>query len=250
MKVARVALELSAPRRRLTRRQFRDHILKNEVRKNPQAYLKRISETAKIAAAAKAELVLLPAYALPCEHGGLTLHDWQRIPRRFGLKCLVGGAYSPDVQAPTTELWRQEYIFAASNKGLLIPEHQYGPLPVMLGTKRLILAISSSVKNVERYPDIYRSLFRAPASQSSLLVLDMGHDQYGGRYQRRLTSVTSFISTAGSKRNHLLLSSWRWRGSSIGTWALKNGLNFGFEKRVKAPLVDGRLDYVDMFEVR
>lgn len=249
MKVARVVLELSIPRRRLTRRQFRDHILKKEVREDPRSYLERISRTAEIAAVAAADLVLLPAYAFPCERKGLTRHHWERIPRRLGLKCLVGGAYSPHVAASATELWRQEHIFAATQKESLVPEHHYGPLPLMLGGERLILAISSSVKNVEWYPHIYRSLFNPATPKSPLVILDMGHDQYGSRYKRRLRSVTSCLSREGSNRNHLFVSSWRWRGSSIGTWGLSRGANSAFEKRLKVPLIDGRVDYVDIFHV-
>jgi|SRR5579862_12934 len=248
MKLARVVLELSVPRQHWSRRRLRDHILEREAGTNSEAHFRRVSNAVRQAGAADASVILLPAYTLLFGVNGMSLRRWRGLPRRFGFDYLLGGGLTPERNAPKkADLWREESLFVASKGGMLVPPHQYGPLPIMLGESPTIAAISSSVINVRRYPEVFRSLARQAIYRSPLLILDMGHNQYGSRYKRRLKNVAAAAQCLKAKKTLLLVSSWRWRGSSSGTWALTDKGNLDFDERIQIPVDNGRTDYVDLF---
>jgi hypothetical protein len=250
MKIARVVLELSVPRQIWSRRRFRNHILKSEVGQNEEAHFHRVANAVRHASAADARTIVLPAYTLIGGATGTSAGRWRSLPRRFGFEYLLGGELTPERKTlSNAELWREESLFVASKNGPLVPEHQYGPLPVSLGDSPAIAAISSSVINVRRFPEVFRSLTQRATCKSPLLILDMGHNQYGSRYKRRLKNVATAAQQLGAGRTFLLVSSWRWRGSSSGNWALTNQGNTTYDERIQIPTVNGRTDYVDLFTV-
>ena len=250
MKLARVVLELSVPRRHWNRRRFRRHILEREVGQDTEAHFQRISNAVRRASHAKANIVVLPAYTLLGEAGGAGLSRWRQLPRRFQFDYLFGGILTRERRPPrNADLWREESIFAASKEAMLVPPNQYGPLPLTLGESPAIAAISSSVIAVRRFPEVFRSVVRQATSISPLLILDMGHNQYGSRYRRRLACVTTAAQDLGAPETLTLVSTWRWRDSSSGNWAFSNKQDAICEKRLQVPVEDGRTDFVDLFNV-
>lgn len=250
MQIARVVLELSVKRQKWSRRTFRDHILEREIGDKGEAHFQRVSYAVQKAAGAGASVVVLPAYSLIDGAGGLSLRQWKRLPKRFGLDFLVGGTLAPRAVIPEIpDLWKEEGLFVAAKSGLLVPDLQYGPLPLSFGASFGITAISSSVGKVKQYPEIFRSVAERGQTTAPLLIFDMGHNQYGGRYKRRLSSVIAATRRLGSEQTFLLLSSWRWRGSASGCWAFENVADARYSKRLEVPTADGRADFVDVFHV-
>jgi len=251
MQIARVVLELSVRRQKWSRRTFRDHILGREVGSNGEAHFKRVSNVVQKAVSAGASVVVLPAYSLLDGVSGLSLKEWGRLPRRLGLDFLIGGTIAPRACVPEVpDLWQEEGLFVASKSNHLVPALQYGPLPLSFGGSFGITAISSSVVRVRQFPEIFRAVAQRGNPNTPLLIFDMGHNQYGGRYKRRLSSVIAATRFLGSDQTFLLVSSWRWRGSASGCWAFRNASDAPYAERREIPTSDGRTDFVDLFHVQ
>ena len=121
---------------------------------------------------------------------------------------------------------------------------------LILGKRPAIAAISSSVGYVREAPLVFASAAIEATRKAPLLIFDMGHDQYGGRYRKTLTTTVAAMRQIGAKRVFLALSFWRWKNSaSKASWALDNEKGAPYHRHEVTDKHSGRVDYLDLFTV-
>lgn len=81
-----------------------------------------------------------------------------------------------------------------------------------LGGRRTIVAISSTIKEIRTNPSL--CLMSEVGSGRRLLVLDLGHEQYLGRYKKTLTSVHQHLTRKWQVEAVVILAQWRFAGNS------------------------------------
>jgi hypothetical protein len=259
MKIPRVILELGveiAERANLTpyerRRQLRKHVLDIEVGDDGAEYQERIRSLLGKVAASRADIALFPAYTFIARSGHLTMTKWENLATKSGLSAVLGGSLLRAFPKPRGTNSEEHLMIVADGSPIFpLGENKYGPLPVMLGDRSAIAAMSSSVHGVRDYPRVFAAAAMRATKRSPLLIFGMGHDQYTGQYVKTLTTTVAAMEAEGAACVFLAVSFWRWKGGSTSTsWAFDGVDNATFD-RSEVPIINhtGRIDYGDGFTV-
>ena len=104
----------------------------------------------------------------------------------------------------------------------------------------MFLAISSTVAKV-------RGTSETPPDATGIVVLDLGHHQYNGRYMMALRGVKEDLRKRLALPSAVLLSFWRFREGGVASdWAAGSS-RLRFE-RIEV-VNDSGVDYVDIFSI-
>ncbi len=240
MKVARIVMQLPfgrddfndacKRRRQVERPVIFAKKLSATYRKSRRRYRARVKALLSKAVSCGADVVVFPACALIYETPAELLEYTQGIS---GFTLLAAGAL--DLRS---KKWPEHIV--AFEGARRLPTIDKGPYAFDLAFGRCALAISSSVGKLAEE----RWVVESPAKP--LLVLDMGHQQYTGRYLFTLSRVQK-LAAPRSRKRFVVLAWWRWSGgSSTGRWA--------FPSRPAWSPEGGRLeekdgDFIDFFDV-
>lgn len=215
-------------------------VVTDQFRRDPAAYDRRLVRLAERAAEEGAAILLLPACAL--------VHDGRRSP-------IVDEAMAqlPCVATGCLELQRgadREYAEVRSRGVVLHAFDNTHAHWLTAAGLNLFVAISSTIKQVG-HDGMVRSQRHAPDPARPALALDMGHDQYKGRYVRLLDGVRRRASGLhGGRRAAAILSYWKYRDTEpVSPW-WKPEEEWISSSRIHVPWRDGEpgdlLDVVDL----
>lgn len=217
MKVARIYLRSLAKRpAHNDRRSWRNSLLSKDLA-DPSAHAERLRRLVDVAAASSVDVAIFPACSFMCDGSTAAMNRWRKLLARAA-PLTIAGAFVPGEDIEDDDLWMEEVLCAfTDNESLLDPEG-YGPSPLLVGEQPLIAAISSSISGVRDYPAVFAATAKQASSLHPLVIADVGHEPYGGRYAKLLGNVVTAMSAAGASPVHLIVSTWTWSGGSTGHW--------------------------------
>lgn len=205
---------------------------------DPAARVMRFARIASLASAGGAGVLALPACSLmlspeaPIEHWGDALAD---VPH------VIAGAFSSQ---------RGEFI-AHFERGELVEEiDAYPPWLMQVGSTQVMTTISSTIQCVYE-GDFGMSVARPPVEGSPIIVLDLGHNQYNGRYGKTLRKVCRVLEATLVAPTVFLLGYWHYRsGSRYYNWVEPRASSWiGSSTRHSPDAVSGADDWLDFVDI-
>ena len=217
--------------------------IRNAHNADPQAYRDRIFRMADEARRRGADGLMLPACTLfygSDEELGTYLKRFESLP--WVISGLWGSGAGP------FERFGEGEQAAVIRQGKVL--HRFDghfPWNVKMGPWNLYAAISSTIGAV-RIPETKTSHEHPPERQKPVLVLDMGHNQYKGRYKKTLTSVQRYLKKTDSQPVTVVLAFWHYRNSASNyRWIVDEEQMIGFERiKLNHHGVQDWLDIIDL----
>jgi hypothetical protein len=144
----------------------------------------------------------------------------------------------------------REHI-VAFDRARRLPTPDYGPYVFDFQFGRCAFAISSSVKKLVDVPADCAG-WTGESSTKPLLVLDMGHQQYPGRYSFFTLPRVQEHAAPTSKKTFVVLAWWRWSGGNpTGRWASPSQPEWLPEGKDRLREKHGdNEDFIDFFDVK
>ncbi len=113
-----------------------------------------------------------------------------------------------------------------------------------------MIAISSTIDEI-RKGKTRKSKILSPNSNSHVLVFDLGHHQYNGRYTRTMKSVLKSIETKSGKKKAIILAYWKYLNARPyyywyepdSSWIKVNRILMKEENNV-------RVDFLDIIDIK
>jgi len=211
---------------------------------NRKAYFDRLSKIIERAKDEGVELLVFPACAM-IRHNTSHARRYRTLFR--GISCVAGGVLSV-----TTRRGMQRYRESA---GIWIEGRQALKLNsdaargVSLPRVHILAAISSTIGQVADPKMGHLEALTGLADSKRVLVMDMGHHQYSGRYLRTLRRVWMRVRDASHKRTVVVLAFWKYLGTKSETrWMEpKKGRRQKFERhRIPLSIDRSREDFLDV----
>ncbi len=172
---------------------------------DPKAYRDRIVQLIRRGHEAGAEVVLLPACAMIHGRRGITLASYS-VPE---VPLVVSGGGDPHEFA------------VVMRHGVVVEQFDATDVHWLDGGRFSVMtAISSTIGKVKLGPkhvEPVRSKAAPPDVNKPVLILDVGHAQYGSRYLfQTLRCVARDVEIKVGQSAGLVLSSWTWSTKGIG----------------------------------
>lgn len=233
LEVTKTCLMDMAERIKLERKDIEDpkgtahrHFVRKTFRRDRCGYKQRIIRLVERAANARARMIQLPAISLLVDDH-VTLADYCRA---FPAKpFVVAGLYDATKRGYKTDTREGSVVLenGAVLKSFPTDCHKMWASPGKLGQVCTIVAVSSTVKHVRT--DTHRPYrsdwFGSETSADRVLVLDLGHEQYSGRYKKTLVSVHRHIRESWGSKSVVVLAQWRYfRSSGTDPWLVPEGI--------------------------
>jgi hypothetical protein len=202
---------------------------------DPAGYRDRIVGLIRRAHEAGAEVVVLPGWAMMHRARGVTLASYA-VPE---VPLVVSGAC------------REHGFVVVMRHGVVAEQLDASGVRWLDGGRFTVMtAISSTIGNLKlglKHVEPAPSTVNPPGANKPVLVLDVGHAQYGARYlAQTLRCVARDVRVRVGQPGVVVLSSWMWSTRGIGTgWWWADGAVVGKTERV----VGGKGDWVDLVEV-
>ena len=181
-------------------------ILRERFEMSPESYFERIKNILIAAEKEKVDIIFFPADALllDSEH---PLEKYQTLIRAF-----------PFVVSGVLDFDQIDYSWKDKNRGetlkifisgSMVYECGLDEVPwFQAGDYSIMAAISSTIKKIKK--DKYKALDKFPPNISSpIVVLDVGHHQYNGRYTRTMWSVHNHLTKKFGK-GIVIVSYWKY----------------------------------------
>jgi hypothetical protein len=190
-------------------------ILRERFRISPEAYFERIKNILVAAENEKVDLVFFPADAFLLD-SGYPLEKYQDLIKLF-----------PFVVSGALNFKNIDYDWIKKDRGETLNIFVSGSLAHKCGLKEVLwfqagdysimTAISSTIRKIKK--DEYKALDSNPPNLSSpVIVLDVGHHQYSGRYTRTMMSVHKHLNKKFGK-SIVIVSYWKYLKSiSKSNW--------------------------------
>jgi hypothetical protein len=233
MMIARINLDLSVTEtelhkeaRKIERRGIEPgkgtahrHFVREAYRADRPAYIARICHLVSEAVEAGAEIVQLPAASLLIHGRECLLEDYAR---NFPTKSIVvGGLLNAARLGYKGDKREGSVVIINKTVSMSFPTNQsvmsacFG----QLGKIPAVVAISSTVRDVRTHSRVW---FKNDiGSNHYVLVLDLGHEQYKGRYKKTLVSVYNHLKDQLGMKPAVVLSQWRYANCSArDNWIL------------------------------
>jgi hypothetical protein len=236
VKIARMILELNKSKGELYNgNPWQNHRLAiaKTFRYNPAGYKARVKNLLEVASANECQMAILPACAI------ITSSEADLAHYR-GSASIVPWVASGVLASAAGKQHQETACLLRSGRPVLQFDSSR-PVQAQVDKAWAFLAISSTVAKIKSTTET------PPATTTSVVVLDLGHHQYNGRYMMTLRSVKADLEKRFALPPTVLLSFWRFReGKVASAWAAGNSrLRF---KRIEIAN-DGSLDYVDIFSI-
>jgi hypothetical protein len=206
---------------------------------DPQAYLERLVALAEQAKALQAELIIFPACTFYHQPSFPLARYIEAMPA--GLHVLSGtlGQDGPHRCGEGITLLRD---------GQEVLHHDSGVCWASVCPGWSLMSAESSTITEAREDRITPSNAHPPREGSPLLLVDMGHHQYSGRYTRTLTSVTQHVARRFGVPALTTLSYWKYRHTwPKAAWTFPIGSTFQRERHTLA--WGGLTDLLDLLDV-
>lgn len=231
MKIARVFLNLQESKSQIDDGdKWNNH--RKSIRKlyeiNPSGYISRIRDIVDTCIEEKIELLILPACTLYYSNAGELkkyLHLFKNVPL-VHTGVLYDKFHSHDESANI--IINGEVIHVFNNENIHLSNYK---------DVNFISAISSTIKKTKELKE-NTSLSRKP-----VIIVDMGHHQYNGRYMRTLKSVSQHIKNKFNIIPFTVLSFWKFNNASLKADWFVSGKKLGFKR------ITRNNDFIDILDV-
>ena len=179
-------------------------------------HVERIGRLVDQAVESGADIVVLPATSILVD-GTVTLGEYQR--RLKVAPFVVAGLLDAGTLGEKGDDREGALVIGYGRKlqSLEPPTDEMAAVGGHLGDLPAIVAVSSTVRDVRRGGDDYASwIGRKSARDTRLLILDLGHEQYTGRYVSTLRAVRDHVVRDWDVTPAVILAQWRGSGY-VGT---------------------------------
>lgn len=224
------------------------HFVRDAYRSDRAKYVERICRLVSQAAVAGAAIVQLPAAALLVNGRGVTLQEYaSNFPAKSivvaGLLNVARLGYKGDNREGSVVLKNGKALssFLTNHNVMSACAGHLGKIPA-------IVAVSSTIRDVRTDRSEW---FKNTSADHRLLVLDLGHEQYTGRYKKTLMSVYAHLRDRWAMKPAVILTQWRYAKSSARDNWLVGGRGMSCRRldQTKNALVRFK-DEIDLIELR
>ena len=211
-------------------------------------YLERIGSLVDHAVQQGADIVVLPATSLLTDDR-LTMADYGR--RLAAAPFLLAGRLDATSLGHKDD--QLEGSIALRNgievPTLSLPADRMAALGGLLGTLPAIVAVSSTVRNVRTSGRSYASWVSSrERADVRLLICDLGHEQYSGRYLSTLQAVQRHASAVWRVKSVVVLAQWRYLAGARRTdWVAPDAMTV---ERLPAVPAAVHADEVDLITIK
>jgi hypothetical protein len=223
MRLARVLMDLQETKLKIDNGdKWENHriSLRNTFNKNSAAYIGRIKDIVSICIDEKIEMLILPA----CTLFYTNIEDYEKYLKLFTNIPIV---YTGVLQQSTKSYKETANMIC---NGKVISDFDIQNIHIdNYKNYYFISAISSTIKEINELSSEDTSI----PKKNNVVIVDMGHHQYNGRYMRTLNSVTRHIKNEYNIVPFTALSFWKFKNAAINADWFVSEKNIGFKRLIR-----------------